>query len=86
MNYRGMDYGPRSMSECKGHRFFSLLRRLGADWFSEKGHDISSTSTQCCQSARFCLELVAKLSGALGRRKGPRLVAPDSRRLSFLLQ
>jgi hypothetical protein len=32
MNYRGSDFGLRSMSERKGHLFFSLLRRLGADW------------------------------------------------------
>ena len=28
MNDRGTDYGLRSMSECKGHLFFSLLRDL----------------------------------------------------------
>ena len=66
MNYRGTDYGLRSISECEGHLFFPSSPRLGVDWFSEKGHDSSSTSTQCSQSSRFCLELVAKLSGALG--------------------
>jgi len=28
MNYRGTDYGLRSMSECEGHLFFPLLRDL----------------------------------------------------------
>jgi hypothetical protein len=28
MNYRGTDYGLRSISECEGHLFFPLLRDL----------------------------------------------------------
>jgi hypothetical protein len=28
MNYRGTDYGLRSMSECEGHLFLPLLRDL----------------------------------------------------------
>jgi hypothetical protein len=28
MNYRGTDYGLRSISECEGHLFFPVLRDL----------------------------------------------------------